>query len=112
VLNKKKSKAKIYFCVFLFLGEINITPTENKHEPVGVNMNNSVHKTPLANEFDRIVREAEREELTTISRTQAFQLEKINEFPKRIRLSNRSVGWKLSEILMWIATRAQVNAGD
>lgn len=52
---------------------------------------------------DRIVREAERKLITSISRSQAFQLERQNKFPKRIKLGNRSVGWRLSELQHWVA---------
>ena len=51
---------------------------------------------------DRIIREAERLHLTSISRSQAYQLEKIGRFPQRIRLGNRSVGWRLSSINAFI----------
>lgn len=51
---------------------------------------------------ERIVREADRQYVTSISRTKAWQLEKEGLFPKRIRLGNRSVGWKLSELLEWV----------
>lgn len=51
---------------------------------------------------DRIIREAERKFITSISRAQAYQLEKQGCFPKRIQLGNRSVGWLLSDITSWI----------
>lgn len=57
---------------------------------------------------DRIVRETDRRYITSISRTQAWKLEKEGKFPKRVRLSNRSVGWKLSELLEWVNTQPQV----
>lgn len=51
---------------------------------------------------ERIVREADRRYITSISRTKAWKLEKEGLFPKRLRLGNRSVGWKLSELLEWV----------
>ncbi|MCU8009582.1 MULTISPECIES: AlpA family phage regulatory protein [Shewanella] len=51
---------------------------------------------------DRIVRESERKLITSISRSQAFQLERLNRFPKRIKLGSRSVGWRLSELMQWV----------
>lgn len=51
---------------------------------------------------DRLVREAERVEITSISRSQAYVLEQQGLFPKRRRLGNRSVAWKLSELLDWV----------
>tara|TARA_R110001583_G_scaffold190043_1_gene353944 strand:+ start:127 stop:321 length:195 start_codon:yes stop_codon:yes gene_type:complete len=52
--------------------------------------------------LDRFVREPERQTITTISRTQAWKLEKEGKFPLRITVNNRSVVWKLSELLEWI----------
>jgi len=52
--------------------------------------------------YDRIVKEAERESITSISRSQCFQLERKNLFPKRVRLSSHSVGWRMSELLRFI----------
>ncbi len=51
---------------------------------------------------DRIIREAERLHLTSISRSQCYQLEKRGLFPQRIKLGNRSVGWRLSSIIAFI----------
>ncbi|MCL1078800.1 AlpA family phage regulatory protein [Parashewanella spongiae] len=56
---------------------------------------------------DRIVREAERQKITSISRSQAFQLERQNRFPKRIKLGSRSVGWRLSELQKWVSKVAE-----
>ncbi|PSU04733.1 hypothetical protein C9I92_23240 [Photobacterium ganghwense] len=55
---------------------------------------------------DRVIREAERLQITSISRSQAYQLEKQGRFPKRLRLGSRSVGWRLSEIMSWVNDRA------
>ncbi|MEZ8606912.1 helix-turn-helix transcriptional regulator [Vibrio sp. 10N.239.311.G01] len=58
---------------------------------------------------DRFIKEPEREELTTISRTQAWKLEKRGLFPKRIRLNgSRSVVWRLSDITAWLEAQEQV----
>jgi predicted DNA-binding transcriptional regulator AlpA len=63
------------------------------------------HNTLIPN---RIVREAERKRLTTISRTQAWVLEQNGLFPKRVKLSTNSVGWRLSDLLEWIESREAV----
>lgn len=52
--------------------------------------------------YDRIVKEAEREQITSISRSMCFQLERKNQFPKRVKLSTHSVGWRLSELLLFV----------
>ena len=51
---------------------------------------------------DRFVKEAERRQITSISRTQAWKLEKEGLFPPRIKLGSRSVVWKLSDLLKWL----------
>lgn len=58
---------------------------------------------------DRIVRESERKLITSISRSQAFQLERLNRFPKRIKLGNRSVGWRLSELMQWVHSGGELS---
>ncbi len=55
---------------------------------------------------DRVIRETERQLITSISRSQAYQLEKQGRFPKRITLGSRSVGWRLSEIMAWVDQRS------
>ena len=61
-----------------------------------------------ANQQDRIVRETERLQITSISRSQAWQLEQKDSFPRRVKLGNRSVGWKLSELLEWVNNQPRV----
>lgn len=61
------------------------------------------------NVHDRLVREKERREITSISRSQAWALEKQGLFPKRIKLGVRSVAWRRSDLLAWIHTREAGN---
>ncbi len=56
---------------------------------------------------DRLVREAERKHITSISRSQAWVLEQRGEFPARRKLGSRSVAWKLSELVAWVEARGQ-----
>jgi prophage regulatory protein len=56
-------------------------------------------------EEDRIIREAECQRLTGLSRTTRWRLEREGKFPRRRRLSQNAVGWLLSEILAWRAAR-------
>ena len=58
-------------------------------------------------ENDRFVREPERRIITTVSRVQWWRLEKKGSAPKRYRLSENIVAWKLSELMEWMASRAQ-----
>ncbi len=59
--------------------------------------------------FDRFVREAERRQITSLSRSQAWKLEKEGLFPPRIRLGSRSVAWKLSDLLKWVNAQSAQN---
>ncbi len=65
------------------------------------------------NTCDRFVREAERKAITSVSRTTAWALERKGLFPKRRQLypESTSVGWLLSELNEWVASRSVVN-GD
>jgi prophage regulatory protein len=69
--------------------------------------NSNVNQTILT---DRIIRESERLLITSISRSQAFQLERLNRFPKRIKLGNRSVGWRFSELMLWVQAGGSLSA--
>ncbi len=54
---------------------------------------------------DRIVRAAEVQKITGLSRTTLWRLENRGEFPGRVPLGPGSVGWKLSEVELWIKGR-------
>ncbi len=87
-----------------------ITPRTIQHKD-GVLMTKPIDNQSL--KIDRIVREKERANLTSISRSQAWKLEQKNLYPKRVHLSgNRSVGWKLSELIEWVANRPRVDSSE
>lgn len=67
-------------------------------------------KTNTMTTPDRLVREAERKLITSISRSQAWVLEQKGEYPPRIKLGSRSVAWKLSELLAWVESRGEYRA--
>jgi len=50
---------------------------------------------------ERLVRESERLLITSISRSKAFELEKVKQFPARKKLGNSSCAWLLSDLLLW-----------
>lgn len=60
---------------------------------------------------DRIVLEPERRRMTGISASTAYRLERRGQFPNRVVLVTNvqgkpeRVGWKLSELQAWIASR-------
>jgi prophage regulatory protein len=53
-------------------------------------------------EKDRLVREAERKTITSLSRSRTTQLEKEGKHPKRKVLGRNSVAWLLSDLLLFI----------
>jgi predicted DNA-binding transcriptional regulator AlpA len=57
---------------------------------------------PTQNLPERILRMQEVIEITGISRTTIWRMERKGEFPTRVRLSENSVGWKLIDIQKWI----------
>jgi prophage regulatory protein len=60
--------------------------------------------TPFPN-IDGFIRERECAEVTGLSRTSRWRLERAGEFPKRRRLSSGAIGWLRSEIAAWVASR-------
>lgn len=51
---------------------------------------------------NRFVREAECKLITGLSRTRRWELEKEGKFPKRVKLSERAVAWRLSDLMGWM----------
>ncbi len=56
-------------------------------------------------DINRIIRLSELLELIPFSRSHIYRLEKAQQFPRRIKLGARRVGWRASEIRRWIAER-------
>ena len=54
---------------------------------------------------ERIVRAKELQELTGLSRTTIWRMERDGKFPSRIPLSGSSVGWRYTELMDWMRTR-------
>lgn len=54
---------------------------------------------------ERIIRVAECCEITGLSRVSLWRLERQNEFPRRVRITSYAIGWRLSEVMAWLATR-------
>ncbi len=52
-----------------------------------------------------VVRSKQLRQLTGLSYTTIWRLEREGAFPARIRLSRSSVGWRRSEIEAWLAAR-------
>ena len=61
------------------------------------------HKAPTpSNDIpDRILRIKEIIEMTGISRTTIWRMERKGEFPARVKLGENSVGWRESEVNNW-----------
>ncbi|MBU8920750.1 MAG: AlpA family transcriptional regulator [Bacteroidales bacterium] len=63
----------------------------------------------------RFIRKPELREITGLSYTSIWRLEKRGEFPKRIQLPVKGVAWRMDEIEEWIATQpryADTNTTD
>jgi prophage regulatory protein len=54
-----------------------------------------------------ILGELQVRQLTNLSRTTRWRLERRGEFPKRVHLSPGRVGWRRDEIQKWIHSRSQ-----
>jgi prophage regulatory protein len=52
---------------------------------------------------ERLIGEPECREITHLSRAQRWRLERDKKFPRRLRVGPRTVRWRLTDILAWIA---------
>ena len=55
----------------------------------------------------RILREREVRHLTGLSRVTRWRMERRGEFPRKIKLSTRCVGWPEAEVMQWLMVRAE-----
>ena len=56
---------------------------------------------------DRIINESEVIHLVGLSKYHIMRLENKGEFPKRIKLALRRVGWSLQEVRQWVEDKKQ-----
>jgi predicted DNA-binding transcriptional regulator AlpA len=66
------------------------------------------NNTNLQQNVDALLRWPTVQQLTGISRTTAWRLEKLGQFPSRVRVSAGITAWRKSEILTFIQTRRAV----
>ena len=55
----------------------------------------------------KMLRERQVRDLTGLSRTTRWRLERRGQFPKRVALTERCVGWSEAEVLQWLQDRAE-----
>jgi len=72
----------------------------NKEQEGGQIMDNEMSQC-------RIIRKKELFELIGLSDTTVWRLERKGEFPKRLRLGPKSVGWRYGDVLRWIESKAE-----
>jgi len=53
----------------------------------------------------KILRYPKLKEMVTLSRSQIWRLERAGRFPKRIQISDNSVGWDEADIEEWLQAR-------
>jgi len=58
------------------------------------------------------LREPQVNSLTGLSKSTRWRLERAGRFPRRRRLSTRSVGWLTKEIYDWLLSRKEVKAEE
>lgn len=75
----------------------------NHHQTTPTNQRGRVPATPPAP--DRLIRLHEVCALVGVGKTSVYAIE---DFPKRVQLSRRAVGWRLSEVLQWVESRTTV----
>jgi len=53
----------------------------------------------------KVIRYPELKNRVTLSRSQIWRLEKAGKFPRRIQISDNSVGWDEADIEEWLQAR-------
>ena len=56
---------------------------------------------------DRFIRDPECRQITGLSRTTRWRLERAGQFPKRRQISPNAVAWLESEVQEWLRDRAE-----
>jgi prophage regulatory protein len=75
---------------------------QNQPTTTTTNQRGRVPATPP--QPDRLIRLHEVCALAGVGKTSIYA---IHDFPKRVQLSRRAVGWRLSEVQAWIESRVQ-----
>ena len=55
--------------------------------------------------MNRVIKISKVKELTTLSNASIYRLIKLGEFPKQLKLAERSSGWLLEEINNWLESK-------
>ncbi|KZY60194.1 AlpA family transcriptional regulator [Oleiphilus sp. HI0073] len=55
--------------------------------------------------IDHILRLKEVCEITGLGRSTIYELVRKEQFPKQVKLTARSVGWRQSQVVEWISSR-------
>lgn len=82
--------------------------SHGKENPTTTNESTTVPISSRGDEGKRvaILDEQKVHEVTSLSRTTRWRMERRGEFPKRVRLSPGRVGWHQADIEAWISSRA------
>tara|TARA_B100000809_G_scaffold264361_1_gene319988 strand:- start:1984 stop:2244 length:261 start_codon:yes stop_codon:yes gene_type:complete len=66
----------------------------------------------ITGESDRLIKDLERQKITTLSRSETWKRERKGTHPKRVQLSTNSVAWLLSDLLWFIYQQVDSNKSD
>lgn len=63
-------------------------------------------------ESNGVARLPEVEQVSGLSRSSIYRLEASGEFPKRVKLGQRAVGWSRAAVLDWCANRPSATSNQ
>jgi prophage regulatory protein len=70
--------------------------------------NTASDQTPCV--LDRIVGKSEVSKIIGLKSAAIDSLEKAGGFPRRLKIGNRRIGWRLSDVIEWLASLEEVEA--
>jgi len=62
--------------------------------------------------FDGVLRAADVQVLTGLSRVTIWREERAGRFPVRVQLTSSRVGWRGSEVRAWLESRPRIKSGE
>jgi len=62
--------------------------------------------------INKFIRETECQQITGLSRSTRWRMEKVGKFPKRIKISDNVIGWLNEDIENWVKEKVEAGLND
>jgi prophage regulatory protein len=104
-LNQTLSSRNVFGAILGRTTWTNLVSPEHWSDTVPKRLKQALDQPAAQSTRDQILRDAEVRERTGLSRTTRWRLVKAKRFPAPVKLTEHAVGWRESEIAVWLASR-------